>query len=143
MSCLCFVFSEGGGANIHLYAFVEGANVHPLYELGGRMSSRAVFRQGANVRGGKCPAPEQRATWKYLSMYNWQPELKTVIVTLFSSLGIALNCYFQSSGIVCNQFAISCPLTPYHFDTVLKVINVLTGFGVLIAPVPGHCLLIA
>ena len=50
-----FFFSEG--ANVHLYTFLEGGEQMstPLYELGGQMSSHAVFRQGqipdgANVR---------------------------------------------------------------------------------------------
>ena len=34
--------------------------------------------------------------------------------------------YFQSSGVVCNLFSFSCPLTPFHLDTSLKVLNGLT-----------------
>ena len=34
--------------------------------------------------------------------------------------------YFQSSGVVCNLLSFSCPLTPFHLDTVLRVLNRLT-----------------
>ena len=30
--------------------------------------------------------------------------------------------YFQSSGVVCNLSSFSCPLTPFHLDTVLWVL---------------------
>ena len=36
----------------------EGANVLPCQSLGGQMSSYAIFHRGADVRGGKCPAPD-------------------------------------------------------------------------------------
>ena len=34
--------------------------------------------------------------------------------------------YFQSSRVVCNILSFSCPLTPIHLDTVLRVLNGLT-----------------
>ena len=57
--CPPIVFLEG--ANIHHYAFVEGAIILPCQLLGGQMSTHAIFHRGggggADVRGGKCPAP--------------------------------------------------------------------------------------
>ena len=53
--CHPIVFLEG--ANIHHYAFVEGAIILPCQLLGGQMSTHAIFHRGADVRGGKCPAP--------------------------------------------------------------------------------------
>ena len=57
--CPPIVFLEG--ANIHHYAFVEGAVILPCQLLGGQMSTHAIFHRGADVRGGggggKCPAP--------------------------------------------------------------------------------------
>ena len=53
--CSPIVFLEG--ANIHHYAFVEGAIILPCQLLGGQMSKHANFHRGADVRGGKCPAP--------------------------------------------------------------------------------------
>ena len=55
MSSHCFL----EGANIHHYAFVEGAIILPCQLLGGQMSTHAIFHSGADVRGGggKCPAP--------------------------------------------------------------------------------------
>ena len=45
------VFLEG--ANIHHYAFVEGAIILPCQLLEGRqMSTHAIFHWGADVRGG-------------------------------------------------------------------------------------------
>ena len=44
-------------ANIHHYAFVEGAIILPCQLLGGQMSTHAIFHRGADVWGGKCPAP--------------------------------------------------------------------------------------
>ena len=56
--CPPIVFLEG--ANIHHYAFVEGAIILPCQLLGGQMSTHAIFHRGADVRGGKCPAPRAR-----------------------------------------------------------------------------------
>ena len=53
--CPPIVFLEG--ALIHHYAFVEGAIILPCQLLGGQMSTHAIFHRGADVRGGKCPAP--------------------------------------------------------------------------------------
>ena len=53
--CPPIVFLEG--ANINHYAFVEGAIILPCQMLGGQMSTHAIFHRGADVRGGKCPAP--------------------------------------------------------------------------------------
>ena len=53
--CPPIVFLEG--ANIHHYAFVEGAIILPCQLLGGQMSTHAIFHRGADVRGRKCPAP--------------------------------------------------------------------------------------
>ena len=53
--CPPIVFLEG--ANIHHYAFVEGAIILPCQLFGGQMSTHAIFHRGADVRGGKCPAP--------------------------------------------------------------------------------------
>ena len=53
--CPPIVFLEG--ANIHHYAFVEGAIILPCQLLGGQVSTHAIFHRGADVRGGKCPAP--------------------------------------------------------------------------------------
>ena len=59
--CPPIVFLEG--ANIHHYAFVEGAIILPCQLLGVQMSTHAIFHRGADVRGwgggvgGKCPAP--------------------------------------------------------------------------------------
>ena len=53
--CPPLLFLEG--ANIHHYAFVEGAIILPCQMLGGQMSTHAIFHRGADVRGGKCPAP--------------------------------------------------------------------------------------
>ena len=55
--CPPIVFLEG--ANIHHYAFVEGAHVLPCQLLGGQISTHAIFHRGADVRGGKCPAPDE------------------------------------------------------------------------------------
>ena len=51
MSSHCFL----EGANIHHYAFVEGAIILPCQLLVGQMSTHAIFHRGG---GGKCPAPE-------------------------------------------------------------------------------------
>ena len=48
--CPPIVFLEG--ANIHHYAFVEGAIVLLCQLLGGQMSTHAIFHRGADVRGG-------------------------------------------------------------------------------------------
>ena len=48
--CPSIVFLEG--ANIHHYAFVEGAISLPCLMLGGQMSTHAIFHRGADVRGG-------------------------------------------------------------------------------------------
>ena len=48
--CPTIVFLEG--ANIHHYAFVEGAIILPCQMLGGQMSTHAIFHRGADVRGG-------------------------------------------------------------------------------------------
>ena len=48
--CPPIVFLEG--ANIHHYAFVEGAVILPCQLLGGQMSTHAIFHRGADVRGG-------------------------------------------------------------------------------------------
>ena len=40
------------GANIHHYAFVEGAIILPCQLLWGQMSTHAIFHRGADVRGG-------------------------------------------------------------------------------------------
>ena len=53
MSSHCFL----EGANIHHHAFVEGAIILPCQLLWGQMSTHAIFHRGADVRGGKCPAP--------------------------------------------------------------------------------------
>ena len=60
MSSHCFL----EGANIHHYAFVEGAIILPCQLLGGQMSTHAIFHRGADVRvcvcvGGECPAPHK------------------------------------------------------------------------------------
>ena len=55
--CPPIVFLEE--ANIHHYAFVEGAIILPCQLLCGQMSTHAIFHRGADVRGGKCPAPCQ------------------------------------------------------------------------------------
>ena len=47
MSSDCFL----EGANIHHYAFVEGAIILPCQLLGGQMSTQAIFHRGADVRG--------------------------------------------------------------------------------------------
>ena len=49
MSSHCFL----EGANIHHYAFVEGAIILPCQLLVGQMSTHAIFHRGADVRGGK------------------------------------------------------------------------------------------
>ena len=54
--CPPIVFLEG--ANIHHYAFVEGEIILPCQLLRGQMSTHAIFHRGADVRGGKCPAPK-------------------------------------------------------------------------------------
>ena len=46
------------GANVHHYTFVDGTNVLPCQSLRGQMSLYTIFHRGADVRGGKCPAPE-------------------------------------------------------------------------------------
>ena len=43
-----------------------GANVLPCQSFRGQMSSYTIFHRGADVRGGKCPAPATR-TRPYLS----------------------------------------------------------------------------
>ena len=48
MSSHCFL----EGANIHHYAFVEGAIILPCQLLVGQMSTHAIFHRGADVRGG-------------------------------------------------------------------------------------------
>ena len=48
--CPPIVFLEG--ANIHHYAFVEGAIILPCQLLGGQMSTHAIFHRGADVQGG-------------------------------------------------------------------------------------------
>ena len=48
MSFHCFL----EGANIHHYAFVEGAIILPCQLLGGQMSTHAIFHRGADVREG-------------------------------------------------------------------------------------------
>ena len=48
MSSHCFL----EGANIHQYAFVEGAIILPCQLLGGQMSTHAIFHRGADVGGG-------------------------------------------------------------------------------------------
>ena len=48
--CPPIVFLKG--ANIHHYAFVEGAIILPCQLLGGQMSTYAIFHRGADVRGG-------------------------------------------------------------------------------------------
>ena len=48
--CPPIVFLEG--ANIHHYAFVEGAIILLCQLLGGQMSTHAIFHRGADVRGG-------------------------------------------------------------------------------------------
>ena len=58
--CPPIVFLEG--ANIHHYAFVEGAIILPCQLLGGQMSTHAIFHRGADVRGGKCPAPTKNTS---------------------------------------------------------------------------------
>ena len=45
------------GANIHHYAFVEGAIILPCQLLGGQMSTHAIFHRGGRCPGGKCLAP--------------------------------------------------------------------------------------
>ena len=52
--CPPIVFLEG--ANIHHYAFVEGAIILPcqlLWGGGGQMSTHAIFHRGADVWGGE------------------------------------------------------------------------------------------
>ena len=44
------VFLEG--ANIHHYAFVDGAIILPCQLHVGQMSTHAIFHRGADVRGG-------------------------------------------------------------------------------------------
>ena len=65
MSYHCFL----EGANIHHYAFVEGAIILPCQLLGGQMSTHTIFHRGADVRGvwggGKCPAPVTDISSKY------------------------------------------------------------------------------
>ena len=53
--CPPIVFLEG--ANIHHYAFVEGAIILPCQMLGGQMSTHAIFHRGADVRGGNVRLP--------------------------------------------------------------------------------------
>ena len=53
--CPPIVFLEG--ANTHHYAFDEGAIILPCQLLRGQMSTHAIFHRGADVRGGKCLAP--------------------------------------------------------------------------------------
>ena len=53
MSSACFL----EGANIHHYAFVEGANILPCQLLGGQMSTHAIFHKGADVRWGNVRLP--------------------------------------------------------------------------------------
>ena len=48
--CPPIVFLEG--ANIHHYAFVQGAIILPCQLLGGQMSTHAIFHRGADVREG-------------------------------------------------------------------------------------------
>ena len=48
--CPPIVFLEG--ANIHHYAFVEGAIILPCQLLGGQMSRHAFFSQGGRCPGG-------------------------------------------------------------------------------------------
>ena len=45
------------GANILHYTFIEGAIILPCQLLGGQMSTHAIFHRGADVLGGKYPAP--------------------------------------------------------------------------------------
>ena len=47
------------GANIHHYAFVEGAIILPCQLLGGQISKHANFHRGqmSGGGGGECPAP--------------------------------------------------------------------------------------
>ena len=58
MSSYCF-FLEG--ANIHHYAFVEGAIILPCQLLGGRCPHMPFFiggqMSGGGGGGGECPAP--------------------------------------------------------------------------------------
>ena len=51
--CPPIVFLEG--ANIHHYAFVEGAIIIPCQLLGGQMSTHAIFHRGGGGGGGRCP----------------------------------------------------------------------------------------
>ena len=57
--CKCppIVFLEG--ANIHHYAFVEGAIILPCQLLGGQMSTHAIFHRGADVRGEDVRLPSK------------------------------------------------------------------------------------
>ena len=53
--CPPIVFLEE--ANIHHYAFVEGAIILPCQLLGGQMSTHAIFHRGADVRGENVRLP--------------------------------------------------------------------------------------
>ena len=54
--CPPFVFLEG--ANIHHYAFVEGAIILPCQLLGGQMSTHAIFHRGGGGGGGQMSGGE-------------------------------------------------------------------------------------
>ena len=69
--CPPIVFLEG--ANIHHYAFVEGAIIPPLSNAwrgggGVQMSTHAIFHRGADVRGGGMSGSP--------CMYHWQERSK-------------------------------------------------------------------
>ena len=54
--CPPIVFLEG--ANIHHYAFAEGAIILPCQLLGEQMSTHAIFHREADVRGGNVRLPQ-------------------------------------------------------------------------------------